>query len=108
MQTVTKDISMRVKIMLMALIVATPLSAQQYGDYSGYPGHGGYGARHDFGFLETGVLPNGTEIPDITLDTLNPNADQPALHTKTLDAPPADLYDETAQAAPSKKQKRHY
>lgn len=106
MQTVTKDISMRVKIMLTALIVATPLSAQQYGDYSGYPGHGGYGARHDFGFLETGVLPNGAEIPDITLDTLNPNADQPALHAKTLDAPPADLYDEPAQAASSKKKKR--
>ena len=94
---------MRFKIMLTALIVATPLSAQQYGDYSGYPG---YGARHDFGFLETGVLPNGAEIPDITLDTLNPNADQPALHAKTLDAPPADLYDEPAQAASSKKKKR--
>ena len=98
---------MRIRIMLTALIFVTPLSAQQYGDYSGYPGHGGYGARHDFGLLETGVLPNGTEIPDITLDTPNPNADQPALHAQTLDAPPADLDDEPAQAAPRKKKKNN-
>jgi len=97
---------MRIKIMLAALLFATPICAQQYGDYSGYPGHGGFGARHDFGFLETGVLPNGTEIPDITLDTLNPSADQPALHAKTLDAPPADLYDETPQTSQGKKKRR--
>lgn len=63
----------------------------------------GIGEHLDFGVLETGVLPDGTELPDLTGDTLDPNSPPQPKRAQAL-PPPADFYD--APDAPVKKKGR--
>lgn len=58
----------------------------------------------DFGPLSSGVLPDGTEIPDLTGDTLDPETTpQPK---RAGDIPlPADVFEAPA-IAPAKKKKK--
>lgn len=63
----------------------------------------GFGQNLDFGALETGVLSNGTELPDLTGDTLDPNSPPPPARAQAL-PPPADFFD--APGAPAKKKSR--
>lgn len=68
------------------------------------PAHAqGLGQGLDFGVLETGVLPNGTELPDLTGDTLDPNSPPPPKRAEAL-PPPAGFFD--APDAPAKKKGR--
>jgi hypothetical protein len=47
-----------------------------------------FGHGVDFGALETGVLPNGAELPDLTGDTLDPNTTPPPKRAEALPPPP--------------------
>jgi hypothetical protein len=62
----------------------------------------GIGQNLDFGALETGVLPNGTELPDLTGDTLDPNSPPPPKRAEAL-PPPSGFFD--APDAPASKKK---
>ena len=94
---------------LMLVLMSAMAQAQQYDDYSGYPGHGGYGRGWDFGPLETGVLPNGAEIPDVTLDEIDATAERRPARAQAL-PPPADVYGNqvTAPATSKKRRTTHY
>lgn len=58
----------------------------------------------DFGPLETGVLPDGTEIPDLTGDTLDPDTTPPPKRAGDIPLP-ADVFD-SPTTAPVKKKKK--
>lgn len=62
-----------------------------------------FGQHLDFGVLETGVLPNGVELPDLTGDTLDLDSPPPPKRAEAL-PPPADFYD--APGAPAKKKSK--
>ena len=63
----------------------------------------GTGHRVDFGVLETGVLPNGTELPDLTGDTLDPDTTPPPKRAEALPPPPG-FFD--PPSAPVRKNKK--
>jgi hypothetical protein len=62
------------------------------------------GGSIDFGALESGVLPGGTELPDLTGDTLDPEVE--ARQPKRAQAlpPPDDLFN--ASSRPPTKKRR--
>ena len=53
------------------------------------------GGHLDFGVLESGVLPGGAELPDLTGDTVDPDVE--ARQPKRAQAlpPPDDLFDDS-------------
>ncbi len=70
------------------------------------PAHAQFGRGSlDFGPLESGVLPGGAELPDLTGDTLDPGVE--ARQPKRAQAlpPPEDLYDDNPAPAPVKKRR---
>jgi hypothetical protein len=63
-----------------------------------------FGQGLDFGPLETGVLPDGTELPDLTGDTLDPDTTPPPKRAGDIPLP-ADVFDSPA-TTPAKKKKK--
>ena len=61
------------------------------------------GGSIDFGALESGVLPGGAELPDLTGDTLDPEVE--ARQPKRAQAlpPPDDLYNANSRPATKKR-----
>lgn len=78
-------------VSLLAITATRPAQAQVFGQHM------------DFGPLETGVLPDGTELPDLTGDTLDPDAPPPPKRSEGL-PPPADFFD--PPSAPAKKSRK--
>lgn len=86
---------MKYTVIGLALLCATPASAQLLN-----------GGGLDFGPIESGVLPNGTEIPDLTLDEIGDSeAGRRPARAAAL-PPPQDLYGPDAPAAGAAKRKR--
>ncbi len=79
----------------LALFCATPASAQMLN-----------GGGLDFGAVETGVLPNGAEIPDLTLDEIGDAEAGPRPARAAALPPPQDLYGPGAPSAGAAKKKR--
>lgn len=81
-------LSIVVSVSLIAIAAAQPARAQGL----------------NFGPLSSGVLPDGTEIPDLTGDTLDP--DTTPAPKRAGDIPlPADVFDPPADAPVKKKKK---
>ncbi len=57
----------------------------------------------NFGPLESGVLPGGAEIPDITGDTVDPGVEARQPQRAQALPPPDDLYDTSAKPQPKKR-----
>ncbi len=57
----------------------------------------------DFGVLETGVLPGGAEIPDLTGDTVDPGVESRQPGRAQALPPPDDLFDASPKAAAKKR-----
>lgn len=74
---------------IMAIYLSVPLCAGVASSAHAQSG----GGRLDFGVLESGVLPGGAELPDLTGDTVDPDVE--ARQPKRAQAlpPPEDLYD---------------
>jgi hypothetical protein len=86
---------MRFALIGLALLCVTPANAQLLN-----------GRGLDFGPIESGVLPNGAEIPDLTLDEIgDAEAGQRPARAAAL-PPPQDLYGPGAPAAVGAKKKR--
>jgi hypothetical protein len=66
----------------------------------------GLGHGVDFGVLETGVLPDGTELPDLTGDTLDPGTTPPPKRTEALPPPPGFFDPPTTSPKKNKKAQR--
>ena len=79
----------------LALLSVTPASAQMLN-----------GRGLDFGAIETGVLPNGTEIPDLTLDEIGDAEAGPRPARAAALPPPQDLYGPDAPSAGAARKKR--
>jgi hypothetical protein len=88
-------VTMKFAVIGLALLCATPASAQLLN-----------GGGLDFGPIESGVLPNGAEIPDLTLDEIGDSeAGRRPARAAAL-PPPQDLYGPDAPAAGVGKKKR--
>jgi hypothetical protein len=59
----------------------------------------------DFGPLESGVLPGGAELPDLTGDTLDPEVEARQPKRAPAWPPPDDLYDDKPAPAMVKKRR---
>jgi len=59
------------------------------------PAHAQFGRGSlDFGPLESGVLPGGAELPDLTGDTLDPGVEARQPNRSQALPPPDDLFDD--------------
>ena len=79
----------------LALFCATPACAQMLN-----------GGGLDFGAIGSGVLPNGTEIPDLTLDEIGDAEAGPRPARAAALPPPRDLYAPGAPADGAARKKR--
>ena len=83
-------------IIFSALLPVLALSA---------PAHAQFGRGNiNFGPLESGVLPGGAEIPDITGDTVDPGVEARQPQRAQALPPPDDLYDTSAGSQSNKPQ----
>ncbi len=58
----------------------------------------------NFGVLETGVLPGGAEIPDVTGDTVDPGVEARQPQRAQALPPPSDLFDNSSTPQSDKPQ----
>ena len=85
--------------------LAVLFSALLPGAVVGTPAQAQFGRGNvNFGVLETGVLPGGAEIPDVTGDTVDPGVEARQPQRAQALPPPDDLYDTAAAPQSNKSQ----